>query len=477
MSDAAVSSDRAPSSGVFGLLSDRRLAGRAAEGDRRAFAAIFNRYHQDLYRYCRAILRDSQEAQDALQNTMVKALDSLPGEEREIRLKPWLYRVAHNEAVELLRRRRPAAELDPETADPGPRPEDSAEARGRLTELLADLRELPDRQRGALAMRELSGLSFGQIADVFGTSPATARQTVYEARAALQAMGEGREMDCDVVRRALSDGDGRVLRRREIRAHLRACEGCGDFKAGIAERHRELAAIGPLPAVAAAGMLSSLLGGGGTGGGLAALLGGGAGGAGAAAGLKSTAAVVAVSAAGVGAAAGGGAIHIDPPLSGGGDPGTAARDSAASRGAADTDTSTGGASAAGAGADMTRAASGAGAGTRQRGRSQQTKASRRRSANRTSDRAAHGQSTAAAARARKSRPQGLPPAASRGRQTAASRGGGRPTAKSSPSSSSPPPKPSGPPPAKSKSTPAPPPAVEPGLPKPLAPPGGEKGLP
>ena len=64
------------------MLSDDRLARRAVEGDERAFAAIFRRYHQSLYRFCLAILGNPQDAQDALQNTMVKALRALPGEER-----------------------------------------------------------------------------------------------------------------------------------------------------------------------------------------------------------------------------------------------------------------------------------------------------------------------------------------------------------------------------------------------------------
>ena len=89
------------------LHSDARLARRAATGDERAFATIYQRYHQDLYRFCLAILGNPEDAQDALQNTMVKALRALPGERREIQLKPWLYRIAHNESIDLLRRRRP----------------------------------------------------------------------------------------------------------------------------------------------------------------------------------------------------------------------------------------------------------------------------------------------------------------------------------------------------------------------------------
>src|SRR4051794_33396248 len=102
------------------VLSDDRLTRRAAGSDERAFATIFDRYHQRLYRYCLALLGDSQDAQDALQNTMVKVLRALPGEERKLELKPWLYRIAHNESIELLRRRRETRPLDEvELASPG----------------------------------------------------------------------------------------------------------------------------------------------------------------------------------------------------------------------------------------------------------------------------------------------------------------------------------------------------------------------
>ena len=99
---------------------DERLARRARRGDERAFAAIFERYHQQLYRYCLGILANPEDAQDALQNTMVKALRALPGEERSISLKPWLYRIAHNESIDLLRRRRVTEPVDPDSLPEGP---------------------------------------------------------------------------------------------------------------------------------------------------------------------------------------------------------------------------------------------------------------------------------------------------------------------------------------------------------------------
>ncbi len=197
------------------LISDERLALRAAQADEHAFAAIFERYGQSLYRFCASIVGDPEDAHDALQNTMVKVLQALPGEKRRIQLRPWLYRIAHNESVELLRRRRDTRPLDPETAARGGGLADTAEKRQRLRTLLRDLDELPERQRGALVMRELAGLEFAQIAAAFETSAAVVRQAVYEARQSLQRLEAGREMSCaEVTRRALR-------RRREDGAKAR----------------------------------------------------------------------------------------------------------------------------------------------------------------------------------------------------------------------------------------------------------------
>jgi len=293
------------------VATDERLTRRAVGGDERAFAAIFDRYHQSLYRFCLAILRDPQDAQDALQNTMVKVLGALPGERRQIDLKPWLYRIAHNESIELLRRRRETGQLDPEQAAPGSGLAEEAATRERLRGLLADLDELPERQRSVLVMRELAGLDFDEIGAALSTTPAVARQTLYEARLGLRQMDEGREMECRVAMRALSDGDGRVARRRDIRAHLRGCADCRAFRAGIEGRERDLAALAPLPAVAAAALLQGLLGGNGAGGGLAAALGGGAGKTlGGTAILKGAATVAVVAALGGVAAERGGLIHV-----------------------------------------------------------------------------------------------------------------------------------------------------------------------
>src|SRR3954447_6419130 len=149
-------SEAAAAPGPSSLLSDERLTRRAVGGDERAFAAIFRRYHQSLYRFCLAIVGNPEDAQDALQNTMVKVLRALPGEERRIDLKPWLYRIARNESIDLLRRRRETRDLDAEQPSRGPGLAEEAAVRERLRRLFTDLEELPQRQRATLVMRELA---------------------------------------------------------------------------------------------------------------------------------------------------------------------------------------------------------------------------------------------------------------------------------------------------------------------------------
>jgi len=310
---------------VAGRLPAAVLARRAARGERRAFEQIYRRFNQELYRYCLAILRDPHDAEDALQATMAAALRALPGERRHLALRPWLYRVAHNESVSLLRGRGAPGPVEPDAilaAEPSA--EVHLERRSRLRRLVADLRSLPERQRSAIVMRELSGLSYEDIGGALQSSEAAARQTVYEARTALRDLEEGREMECEVVREALSMRDGRRLRGRKLRSHLATCDGCRGFGAAIGQRRDDLQALcPPLPALAASGLLASLVGGsaaGGAGGtvgatgvgaGAAGMLGGGLAGSAAVKGV-SLAAAVALAA---GAADIGGVINLPSPIS------------------------------------------------------------------------------------------------------------------------------------------------------------------
>src|SRR5438128_1745056 len=242
------------------LSSDQRLARLASRGSARAVALLYERHHQALYRYCLAIVRTPDDAQDALQSTFMRAFVALRASEREVAVRPWLFRVAHNEAVSILRRRRQHESLEEQHEPTRDTVEASVAQRERMAQLVTDLQELPIKQRAALLMRELNGLSIEEVASALGVSTGAAKQTLFEARSSLHAFAEGRDMECEAVRRAISDGDGRVLRARGVRAHLRACNACSEFRALIDSRSAELKAlIPPLPAAASASVLAGLL--------------------------------------------------------------------------------------------------------------------------------------------------------------------------------------------------------------------------
>jgi RNA polymerase sigma factor (sigma-70 family) len=193
------------------------------------------------------ILRSDADAGDALQSTMLRALSALQ-DGREVALRPWLFRIAHNEAVSLLRQRRSsAAAIDEEPAAPASLESQVAD-RERVAELTADLRDLTERQRAALTLREMSGLSHGEIALVLGVSEGAAKQAIYEARCAVHEFDVGRSEDCATIRHVLTDGDRRALRGQRVRGHLRSCSGCRAFSAAVVERPPRLAGLlPPLP--------------------------------------------------------------------------------------------------------------------------------------------------------------------------------------------------------------------------------------
>ena len=111
----SVAREQMPTAGMTAALRLRRapeLRSQAARTDPAVLAAIYERHHQALYRYCRSILHDDEDARDALQSTMAKALAALRDEQRDFELRPWLFRIAHNEAISRLRQRREVVDLD-----------------------------------------------------------------------------------------------------------------------------------------------------------------------------------------------------------------------------------------------------------------------------------------------------------------------------------------------------------------------------
>jgi RNA polymerase sigma factor (sigma-70 family) len=245
---------------ALGRLADERLAQLVSAGRERAFAVLYERYHQALYRYCRSMLRNDQDAQDALQSTFAAALAALQAGRRNAPFRPWLFRIAHNEAITIIRRRRDSGwEVSDSLMGAAASASEEADTRARMSLLIDDLAQLPERQRAALLMRELNGLSHAEISMALATSVTAAKQAIFDARTALTEFAEGRVMACEEVRRKISERDGRVLRSRRVRSHMRDCSSCAAFAAAISERRSDLQALVPvLPAAASTALLARL---------------------------------------------------------------------------------------------------------------------------------------------------------------------------------------------------------------------------
>ena len=147
------------------LRSDEQLLALFRAGREDAFRAIHDRYHDRLLAYVRHMLRGSSEAEDVVQDVFLRAYGALRSGERDIAVRPWLYRVAHNRCIDYVRRA-PAPPLQPDELLPGGTdPAAEAERREDLRRLVADLHNLPEQQRSALIIRELEGLSYAELGD------------------------------------------------------------------------------------------------------------------------------------------------------------------------------------------------------------------------------------------------------------------------------------------------------------------------
>jgi RNA polymerase sigma factor (sigma-70 family) len=284
---------------VLSLARDETLVAHIGRGNEAAFEVVFERHVTGILGFCRHMLGSAEEAEDAVQQTFAAAYRDLQrDDERALALKPWLYTIARNRCVSMLRARREHVTGPPETATAGLA--EQVERRAELRDVLRDLRALPEDQRAALLLSELGDLSHAQVSQVLGCEVTRVKALVYRARSGLLSRREARELPCDEIRAQLANLRGGSLRRNELRFHLIECAGCRAYRERVRQQRRMLAAA--LPVAPSVGLKSSVLAAAGvgsasTGGGIAAGLG--------LAGLGSGAATAAKVAA-VGLLAGGG---------------------------------------------------------------------------------------------------------------------------------------------------------------------------
>jgi hypothetical protein len=144
---------------------------------------------------------------------------------RDIRLKPWLFTIARNRCLSILRaRREQPAELDDV---PTVGLADEVQHRSDLRELLDDLRRLPVDQRAALVLSEVGDLSHSEVGAVVGCEVAKVKSLVFQARSSLIETRRARDIPCSEIREQLATATGGALRRGPLRRHLRACASAG----------------------------------------------------------------------------------------------------------------------------------------------------------------------------------------------------------------------------------------------------------
>jgi RNA polymerase sigma factor (sigma-70 family) len=316
------------------VADDEKLVAEVRSGNRSAFEAVYDRHHAGILAFARHMLGSREESEDVVQHTFAAAYQAMLADDREIALKAWLYAIARNRCLSVLRARREHLQLDdaapwaPATAGLSV----EVEQREDLRALLADLQRLPEDQRAALILAELGAHSHDEIADILGAPTPKVKALVFQAREALMNRRLARDADCGAIREQLSVLRGGARRRGELRHHIAQCDACRAFDAEVLRQRAGMAVLLPvIPALAL--KESTLVAAFAAGGGGAAAAGGGAAAAGGAAGATAAGtAGTAVAGSAGGAAAGGAAAG--GAAAGGAAAGGAAAGGAAAGGAA-----------------------------------------------------------------------------------------------------------------------------------------------
>jgi RNA polymerase sigma factor (sigma-70 family) len=252
--------------------SDDALVARVRAGDERAFELVFDRYHRGLLAFCRRMLASDEEAEDALQHTFMAAFRALRDSDRPIHLKAWLYTIARNRCLSLLRARREQVAFDDGHATGNSLAAD-IDRRAELRGLLADLEQLPEEQRAALVLFELGDHTHDEIAEVLGVRRDKVKALVFQARESLAGWRQARETPCIEIREQLATARGAAFKRAGLRRHVARCEGCAEFETEVRRQRSAMALLAPV--VPTAGLKAAILGAAGIGAGASAGAGGG----------------------------------------------------------------------------------------------------------------------------------------------------------------------------------------------------------
>jgi RNA polymerase sigma factor (sigma-70 family) len=245
---SSMSGLRGPSP-LLRLQSDERLIALTRRGQHAAFEVLFSRYHSRLLSFCRHMLGSREDAEDVLQEVFTAAFNAVLGDEREINVRPWLYRIARNRSLNHLRRASAIGvdSMDVHFSDHGLSTGDRVIRRESFRQLLADVQDLPETQRTALLLREIDALSYEQIAHAMETTVPSVKSLLVRARISLAEAAEARKLSCAEVRLELGEvAEGLAKLGAPARRHVRNCDNCRSFKKQLKENNHALAAILPV---------------------------------------------------------------------------------------------------------------------------------------------------------------------------------------------------------------------------------------
>ncbi|MDR0906114.1 MAG: RNA polymerase sigma factor [Oscillospiraceae bacterium] len=177
------------------VVEERFLVGRAQEGDSAAFEQLMISSQNEVYALAFKLLGNEQDALDISQDAFLKAYLSIGNFRGDSRFSVWMYRVTYNLCLDKLRkkkRRRETrldndadTELELQFEDPSPSPEERVLARETSEIVRRGLDSLPPKQRAVLIMREVTGLSYAEIAKASGLREGTVKSRINRARIAL----------------------------------------------------------------------------------------------------------------------------------------------------------------------------------------------------------------------------------------------------------------------------------------------------
>jgi RNA polymerase sigma factor (sigma-70 family) len=237
---------------------DARLIERVRNGDSQAFEQIYARYQPEILSFCRHLTGQREDAEDAVQHTFLSAYSQLVESEGKVELRPWLFTVARNRCLSLLRAR---GVRGVESLTDSARSVDGlaseVERRQELRDLVTDLGRLPEPQRAALLLSQVDSMSHGEIGAVLGVAPEKVKALVFQARSSLVATREAREAPCSDVRSQITTARGAALRRRTLRRHIHECQGCREFETELLRQRHNLDVL--LPVIPTAGLHRAVL--------------------------------------------------------------------------------------------------------------------------------------------------------------------------------------------------------------------------